>query len=89
MYRCLCVLCVLNSDIEVLFFPLLQAASMKRVPVIVVFTHMDQFRSREQREEFRRQKTQWLEYHNKKVYNGLFIIMSCNKIDFVQLVIIT
>lgn len=45
----------------------LQSVSTQRVPVVVVFTHMDKLKTKEQRDEFRRQRTHWLEMHNKRV----------------------
>lgn len=55
----------------------IQSASKKRVPVIVVFTHMDGFKTREAKDEFKRRVTHWLEYNNKRFdpSNGAFSLM--------------
>lgn len=56
----------------------IQSTSVQRIPVIVVFTHMDTFKLREQREEFKRRVVQWLDYHNGRFdsTNGAFSLMS-------------
>ena len=57
----------------------IQAPAAERVPVIVVFTHMDGFRSREQSAEFKRKVTQWLDYVRKQagdVGGGAFPMVS-------------
>ena len=56
----------------------IQAVSTERLAVIVVFTHMDKLHPRERKEEFRRQTTQWLDYHNNQgdSSNGAFSLMS-------------
>ena len=56
----------------------IQSTSVQRIPVIVVFTHMDTFKLREQKDEFRRRIIQWLDYHNSRFdsTNGAFSLMS-------------
>ena len=56
----------------------IQSTSVQRIPVIVVFTHMDTFKLREQREEFKRRVVQWLDYHNGQFdsTNGAFSLLS-------------
>ena len=56
----------------------IQSTSVQRIPVIVVFTHMDTFKLREQKEEFKRRVIQWLDYHNSRFdsTNGAFSLMS-------------
>ena len=44
----------------------IQSTSVERIPVIVVFTHMDEFSSREQKDVFRRRTLQWLQYQEKR-----------------------
>lgn len=44
-----------------------QSLSEERVIVMVVFTHMDEFRTREDKEKFRKTALQWLSHHNKQV----------------------
>ncbi len=45
----------------------IQAMSRHRVPVVIVFTHMDCLRTKEARDEFKRQRQRWIDHHNKKV----------------------
>ena len=56
----------------------IQSTSVQRIPVIVVFTHIDTFKLREQKEEFKRRVIQWLGYHNSRFdsTNGAFSLMS-------------
>lgn len=44
----------------------IQSTSVERVPVVVAFTHMDTFKTREQNQEFRRGIIHWLDYNNKQ-----------------------
>ena len=44
----------------------IQATSVERIPVIVIFTQIDKFKSREQRDQFKRRALHWLEYNNKQ-----------------------
>ena len=44
-----------------------QSLSGQRVIVMVIFTHMDLFRTREEKEKFKRMAIQWLTHHNKQV----------------------
>ena len=45
----------------------IQATSIERIPVVIVFTHTDKFSSREQRDVFRRDVIQWLHEWEKNV----------------------
>ena len=56
----------------------IQSTSVQRIPVIVVFTHMDIFKSRESMQDFRRRMTHWLEYNNKRfeTSNGAFSLIA-------------
>ena len=47
-----------------------QSMSEERVIVCVVFTHMDQFRTREDKDKFRKTALQWLSHHNKLVQSS-------------------
>lgn len=44
-------------------FILLQSRSKQRVPVVVIFSHMDSFRTREQKEVFKKRMLNWISYH--------------------------
>ena len=44
----------------------IQSTSTERIPVILVFTHMDRFVSREQKDTFRRRTQQWLQHQEKQ-----------------------
>ena len=44
----------------------IQSTSVDRIPMIVVFTQIDKFKSREQRDQFKRKAVHWLEYNNKQ-----------------------
>lgn len=44
----------------------IQSTSVERIPVIVVFTHIDEFPSREQKDMFRRKTLQWLQYQERR-----------------------
>ncbi len=46
---------------------IVQSRSEERVPVVVVFTHMDLLKTREEKEKFRRSCIQWITFHNKQV----------------------
>ncbi len=56
----------------------IQSSSVERVPVIVAFTHMDTFKSRELSQEFRRGIIQWLDYNIKQSdsTNGAFSLLA-------------
>ena len=48
----------------------IQSQSLQRVPLLVVFTHMDKVSPRESKEEIKRKRTEWLKYNltiNEKV----------------------
>ena len=48
----------------------IQSQSVQRVPLLVVFAHMDKCSSRESKEEIKRKRTEWLKYNltiNEKV----------------------
>ena len=48
----------------------IQATSSERIPVIIVFTHLDKFPSREQKDGFRREVIQWLHSWEATVQKG-------------------
>lgn len=54
----------------------IQAMSPHRVPVVIVFTHMDHIKTKEARDEFKRQRQRWIDYHNKKVISIIFIFLA-------------
>ncbi len=56
----------------------IQSSSVERIPVVVAFTHMDTFKTREQNQEFRRGIIQWLDHQNKQndTTNGAFSLLA-------------
>jgi hypothetical protein len=44
-----------------------QSCSVRRIPVVIVFTFMDCFKTKDQREEFKKKTLNWISYHNIKV----------------------
>ncbi len=53
----------------------IQAMCRYRVPVVIVFTHMDYLKSKEARDEFKRERLHWIGHYNKKV-RGLSVVES-------------
>lgn len=62
----------------------LQSLCKERVLVIVVFTHMDQFKSREEKEKFKKTHLQWLCHHNKLGGNSSFSLMATTSVRSLQ-----
>ena len=50
--------------------PLFQSCSVRRIPVVIVFTFMDYFKTRDQREDFKKKTLNWISYHNIKVHTS-------------------
>ena len=53
----------------------IQAMCRYRVPVVIVFTHMDCLKSKEARDEFKRQRLRWIEIQNRRV--GVSVCVGC------------
>ena len=65
LHDCVCVTCSLSLSLSP--HPSIQSGSVSRIPVVIVFTYMDRFKTRDQREDFRKKTLNWISYHNMKV----------------------
>ena len=54
--------------LPLLLHPLLQSRNVRRIPVVIVFTFMDYFKTRDQREDFKKKTLNWISYHNIQVH---------------------
>ena len=61
-----------ETEIIIRWLSDIQSLGAQRVPVLVVFTHMDTLSNKETREELKRKRTEWLKYNlnqNQQVSN--------------------
>lgn len=64
---CVCVHVSVCPDAAAIVVLISQSLCSQRLVMMVIFTHMDQLKPREEKEKFKKTSSQWLSYHNKQV----------------------